>query len=253
MKMRFVLVAALAALIGGSVLAAQGRGAAAPQGAAPAVAPQRGGGAGAQTGQAINDAIAGRGGSDAPGMDPLPAASAPEEVKDAPPLHIYIRVGLKSHGPGQHDYPQFISDWSKILTERGAVVDGSFHFPSLEELSGVNVLVMYKGDQAYMEPQDRATIDAFVKRGGGIVTFHDTLCGDDPAYFATLVGGAKTHGQTNFTLEADLPYKIVDTASPDHEGHVGLHVQRRGVLLDDVGEGRAGQHAHSSARQRDDS
>ena len=28
--------------------------------------------------------------------------------------HIYIRAGLKSHGPGQHDYPQFLADWSKI-------------------------------------------------------------------------------------------------------------------------------------------
>ena len=41
-----------------------------------------------------------------------------------PPMHIYLRGGLKSHGPGQHDYPQFLADWSKLLTERGAIVDG---------------------------------------------------------------------------------------------------------------------------------
>ena len=29
---------------------------------------------------------------------------------------IYIRAGLKTHGPGQHDYPQFLADWSKVLT-----------------------------------------------------------------------------------------------------------------------------------------
>src|SRR5262245_21114628 len=46
------------------------------------------------------------------------------------PMRVYIRVGLKSHGPGQHDYPQFAADWSKLLTERGAIVDGSFHFPT---------------------------------------------------------------------------------------------------------------------------
>src|SRR5215475_16077578 len=39
-------------------------------------------------------------------------------------MHIYIWAGLKSHLPGQHDYPQFLADWSKILTEHGAVVDG---------------------------------------------------------------------------------------------------------------------------------
>jgi hypothetical protein len=43
-------------------------------------------------------------------------------------MHIYIRGGLKTHGEGQHDYPQFMADWSKLLTTKyGAVVDGSFH------------------------------------------------------------------------------------------------------------------------------
>src|SRR5947199_8431611 len=54
--------------------------------------------------------------------------------------HIYIRAGLKSHGPGQHDYPQFLADWSKVLTERNAVVDGSLHFPKAQELEGVDVM-----------------------------------------------------------------------------------------------------------------
>lgn len=32
--------------------------------------------------------------------------------------------------------------------------------------------------------QSRADLGAFVKRGGGIVSIHDSLCGPDPAYFA---------------------------------------------------------------------
>src|SRR5213593_518567 len=59
--------------------------------------------------------------------------------------HVYIRAGLKSHGPGQHDYPQFLADWSKILTERNAVVDGSLHFPTPAEIASTDVIVMYKG------------------------------------------------------------------------------------------------------------
>ena len=34
---------------------------------------------------------------------------------------------------------------------------------------------------------------------GGFVLFHDTLCGDDPPYMASLVGGAKKHGEQNFS------------------------------------------------------
>ena len=55
-------------------------------------------------------------------------------------MHVYLQAGLKTHLIGQHDYPQFLADWSKILTEHGAVVDGSLHAPSDAELAGIDVL-----------------------------------------------------------------------------------------------------------------
>jgi type 1 glutamine amidotransferase len=134
-----------------------------------------------------------------------------------PPMHIYIRGGLKSHGPGLHDYPQFMADWSKLLTERGAIVDGGFHFPTTAELSGVNVIVMYKGDAGYMSADERATLEAFLKRGGGLVSFHDTLCGDDPQYQANILGGAKKHGERNFSA-GEIAYTITDKNHPIMQG-----------------------------------
>jgi hypothetical protein len=70
-------------------------------------------------------------------------------------MRVYIRSGLKSHGAGSHDYPQFLSDWSKVLTEHGAVVDGSFHAPSAQELANTDVVVFFKGDAGYMTPSER--------------------------------------------------------------------------------------------------
>jgi len=145
--------------------------------------------------------------------------------------HIYIRAGLKTHGPGQHDYPQFLADWSKILTERNAVVDGSLHFPKASELEGVDVMVMYKGDAGGMTPEEKATLEAFLKRGGGLVSFHDTLCGPDPAYYSTIVGGAKKHGETNFTLEADIPYTIADKSNPIMEGMSDFTIKDEAFFL----------------------
>ena len=57
-----------------------------------------------------------------------------------------------------------------------------------------------------------------MRRGGGIVTMHDALCGPEPEVFAGIVGGAKKHGEVNYTLEADVPYTIVDTAHPIMQG-----------------------------------
>jgi type 1 glutamine amidotransferase len=129
-------------------------------------------------------------------------------------MHVYIWAGLKSHGEGQHDYPQFLADWSKILTAHGAVVDGALHAPGSADLEHTDVVVIYKGDAAYLSESDKAALDAFVKRGGGLVSLHDSLCGPDPAYFATLVGGAKKHGEVNYTLDAPIPYTVVDKSNP---------------------------------------
>jgi type 1 glutamine amidotransferase len=129
-------------------------------------------------------------------------------------MHVYLWAGLKSHGEGQHDYPQFLADWSKLLTAHGAVVDGALHAPGSADLEHTDVIVMYKGDAAFLSDADKAALEAFVKRGGGIVSFHDSLCGPDPAYFATFVGGAKKHGEVNYTLDAPIPYTVVDKSSP---------------------------------------
>ena len=147
------------------------------------------------------------------------------------PMHIYIRAGLKSHGPGQHDYPQFLADWSKVLTERGALVDGALHFPAASELASTDVIVMYKGDAGYMTPEEKATLEAYLKRGGGVVSFHDTLCGPDPDYFSTIVGGAKKHGEVNYTLESEVAYTVTDPAHPIMQGVSDLKIQDEAFFL----------------------
>lgn len=133
-------------------------------------------------------------------------------------MHIYIWAGLKSHLAGQHDYPQFLADWSKILTERGAVVDGALHPPSVSDLEHTDVVILYKGDAGYLSGEEKSALEEYVKRGGGLVSLHDSLCGPDPAYFATLVGGAKKHGAVNYTLGAPIAYTVADRADPIMKG-----------------------------------
>jgi type 1 glutamine amidotransferase len=129
-------------------------------------------------------------------------------------MRIYIWGGLKTHSAGQHDYPQFLADWSKLLTERGAVVNGALHPPTSADLEDTDVVVVYKGDAGYLADNQKSALEAFVKRGGGLVSLHDSLCGPDPASLSKFVGGAKKHGEVNYTLEATVPYKVVDKTNP---------------------------------------
>jgi type 1 glutamine amidotransferase len=129
-------------------------------------------------------------------------------------MRIYLWGGLKTHGPGQHDYPQFLADWSKLLTEKGAVVAGGFRGPTREELARTDVVVIYKGDSGYLTDAAKADLEAYVQRGGGLVSLHDALCGPDPAYYSKFLGGAKKHGEVNYTLDAPVPYTVADKDHP---------------------------------------
>jgi type 1 glutamine amidotransferase len=150
----------------------------------------------------------------------LAGASLPRAVAQGPApnpngMHVFIWSGLKTHGPGQHDYPQFLGDWSKVLTAKGAIVDGALHMPTADELAHTDVVVVYKGDVSlYMTPAQKADLEAYVKRGGGLVSLHDSMCGPDPAWLASIFGGGKKHGETNYTLDAPIPLTVVDKDSP---------------------------------------
>jgi type 1 glutamine amidotransferase len=128
------------------------------------------------------------------------SVAAQQPAPPSQPLRVFIRAGEKTHGTGGnglHDYPAFLGSWSTILKDRAAVVDGALHFPSAAELADTDVLINFKGDGGTCSPAERAQLEAFLKRGGGLVTLHDGMCSDDAAWFATIAGGAKQHGERN--------------------------------------------------------
>ncbi|MBI5775361.1 MAG: ThuA domain-containing protein [Verrucomicrobia bacterium] len=115
-----------------------------------------------------------------------------------PPLRVFIRAGKKTHGVGEHDYPQFLTDWKKLLSERGAAADGALSFPRAEQLAKADVMLIYSGDAGTMNASERERLLAFTARGGGLVVLHDGICGNDADWFKTVIGGAKQHGVTNW-------------------------------------------------------
>ena len=90
----------------------------------------------------------------------------------AEPLRVFIRGGKKSHGPEQHEHQRFLEKWTPLLTERGMKVDGALEFPSEAQLAKADVLVMYAQDSGNITMEQRPVLEAFIKRGGGIVVIH---------------------------------------------------------------------------------
>jgi len=114
------------------------------------------------------------------------------------PLRVFLRGGPKTHGPGQHDHPRFVEDWRPLLEQRGAVVDGALEFPSAAQLERTDVLVMYAADAGSIHGEQRALLERYLARGGGLVALHDAVCGDDPQWFKGVIGGAWEHGHSRW-------------------------------------------------------
>ena len=144
----------------------------------------------------------------------IPRTTAAEKAQ---PLRVFIRASAKTHGPGAHDYPRFLEEWKKLLTERGAVVEGATRSPTEAELAKTDVLLLYVSDGTNIGEEDRSRLEAFLKRGGGMVSLHDTICGTNTAWFAGLAGGAKKHGEMNWRT-GPLKLNFTDRSHPIVQG-----------------------------------
>lgn len=131
----------------------------------------------------------------------------------AQPLRVFIRAGVKTHGPNQHDHPRFLAEWTKLLNERGAKCDGGMEWPTAQQLEQTDVVVMYCANGGEFSEAQKADLDKYLKRGGGIVVIHDAVCGKDAEWFKTIVGGAWQHGRAKW-FEGDISLYYTQNPSP---------------------------------------
>ena len=142
----------------------------------------------------------------------LPLLAVPATAQEAPPLRVFLRAGEKTHGPGQHDHPRFLAEWTELLEERGAQVEGALRFPTEDELARADVLVMYAAEAGTIRGEERRYFEAFLEDGGGLVVVHDAVCGEEPGWFQEWAGGAWEHGVAKW-LEGKIGLYF------DHEPH----------------------------------
>jgi len=109
----------------------------------------------------------------------------------AEPLRIFIRGGPKTHGPGQHDHPRFLKEWTQLLNERGAKCGGAMEFPDASQLEKTDVLVIHAQDGMKIVGDDREAFEKFLARGGGVVVIHASVVGGDQhEWIKKIIGGA---------------------------------------------------------------
>jgi putative membrane-bound dehydrogenase-like protein len=128
----------------------------------------------------------------------------------AAPLRVFIRAGVKTHGPNQHDHPRFLGEWAKLLGERGLTASGAMDFPTAAQLDATDVVVIFAADGMKIVGEERARFEKFLQRGGGLVVLHDGVVSGDQNEWAKKVQG----GSWRWDGEKKTQW---------HEGEVGLY------------------------------
>ncbi|MBX3747393.1 MAG: ThuA domain-containing protein [Verrucomicrobiae bacterium] len=150
-------------------------------------------------------------------------AAASLSAPAADPLRVFIRGGIKTHGPNQHDHPRFLGEWTRLLGERGLRVDGAMTFPTAGQLEQTDVLVIYASDGMKIVGEERTRFEAFLRRGGGVLAIHSgVVSGDEHAWCKEVIGGAwrwdlPPERRTKW-LEGDVGIYWVDTGHPISRG-----------------------------------
>ncbi len=114
-------------------------------------------------------------------------------------LRIVLCSGPKDHGPGEHDYPLWQKRWGKLLTlADNVVVETAADWPTPEQLSKSDVIVFYSNNPGWSGGRS-GELDAFLKRGGGLVYLHYAVDGHEHvAELAQRIGLAWRGGASKF-------------------------------------------------------
>jgi type 1 glutamine amidotransferase len=125
-------------------------------------------------------------------------AGAPEPPQPVRPLHVVLVAGVKDHGPAEHDYPAWQTNWQQLLSAGEKItVTTAWEWPAADDLAAADVLVFYqKGDWTQ---QREADLDAYLNRGGGLVYIHYAVDGgNDASAFAQRIGLAWQGSRSRF-------------------------------------------------------
>jgi type 1 glutamine amidotransferase len=114
-------------------------------------------------------------------------------------LNVVLTAGPKDHGKGEHDYPLWQRRWVKLfdLAENVAVSEAK-EWPTPAQLEKADLVVFYSANPGWSEERAKE-LDAYLKRGGGLVYIHWAVNGGKAQQaLSDRIGLAWKDGQSKY-------------------------------------------------------
>ena len=147
-------------------------------------------------------------------------ATKTSELTATNPLHVVLIASKQDHGPGEHDYPAWQTNWTKLLGQAsGLKTSIAWQWPSEEQFAKADALMFYYWNHSWTSNRYQQ-LDEFLARGGGLVILHSACIADtQPEPLAERIGLSAQPKRTGYRHGA-LDLKIV--APPEHPITAGL-------------------------------
>jgi len=122
-------------------------------------------------------------------------------------LRLVLVASKQDHGAGQHDYPNWQTNWSRWLSSptNKTVAETAWEWPSPAQFESASAIVFYYWNHDWSAPR-LAQLDAFLERGGGIVLIHSAVIADkEPEALARRLGFSAQPGRTGYR---HMPFEL---------------------------------------------
>ncbi len=137
-------------------------------------------------------------------------------------LRLVLVASKQDHGAGQHDYPNWQTNWSRLLSNpaRRTVAEMAWEWPTAAQLDAASVVVFYYWNHNWSTSR-LAQLDAFLERGGGVALIHSAVIADsEPESLAVRIGLSAHPKRTGYRhMPFDL--RLVDREHPITRGLPG--------------------------------
>jgi type 1 glutamine amidotransferase len=134
-------------------------------------------------------------------------------------LRLVLVASRRDHGAGQHDHPNWQTNWSRLLSNDSAkvVTETAWEWPTQAQFDSASAIVFYFWNHDW-SPERLGQLDDFLERGGGAVFIHSAVIADkEPETLAERIGLSAQPGRTGYR---HMPFELqfVDREHPITRG-----------------------------------
>lgn len=126
-------------------------------------------------------------------------------------LRLILVASKQDHGAGQHDYPNWQTNWSRLLSgaETKSTAETAWEWPAPAQFNSADAIVFYFWNHDW-SPARLAQLDAFLERGGGIVLIHSAVIADKEPELLAERTGLSAHPQRTGYRHMPFELRLVD-------------------------------------------